>query len=139
MQDLAEERVEIRAIKFAESYYRKMGWEVMNVSRSRGEHSGYDLFLRKDSELLKVEVKGCTRLYQIPDLYHTEIDQKSGRLIADELCVVYYLPEMQRKLAIIRREDILPEHIVPKSGYRITGKFKNARTMNRFLVEIDEN
>ncbi len=38
-----EERVEVRAMKFAEDYYKKLGWDVTNVSRVRGEHGGYDL------------------------------------------------------------------------------------------------
>jgi len=135
MEDHEEERVELRAMKFAESYYGKSGWKVKNVSRIGGEHAGYDLFLEKGSEQRKVEVKGCRKLYGIPDFYHAEIDRKSKRLVADELLVVYFLPGRKRKLAIIRREDILPDNIVPKLGYRLR-KFKNARVMKKFFVEI---
>lgn len=134
MEERNEERVELRAVKFAESYYRKSGWQVKNVSRIGGEHAGYDLFLEKGSEQRRVEVKGCTKLYGIPDFYDAEIDRESKHLIADELCVVYFLPGEQRKLAIIRREDILPDNIVPKFGYRLR-KFKNGRTMKKFFVE----
>jgi hypothetical protein len=137
MEDHAEERVELRAMKFAESYYGKSGWKVKNVSRIGGEHTGYDLYLEKSSEQRKVEVKGCTKLYGIPDFYDAEIDRQSKRLIADELCVVYFLADGQRKLAIIGREDIPPDCVVPKLGYRLR-KFKNARVMKKFLKEIDE-
>ncbi len=137
MEDHEEERVELRAMKFAECYYKKSGWKVRNVSRNRREHAGYDLFLEKGSEQRTVEVKGCKKLYGIPDFYDTEIDRESKRLIADELCVVYYLPDRQPKLAIIPRECILPDNIVPKLGYRLR-KFKNARLMKKFFVEIEE-
>ena len=42
-----EERIELKAIKFAENYYKKNGWKVINVSRKGGQHSGYDLLLTK--------------------------------------------------------------------------------------------
>jgi len=124
VKDHQEERVELRAMKFAESYYGKSGWKVRNVSRIGGEHSGYDLFLEKGSEQLKVEVKGCKKLYGIPDFYDTEIDRESKRLIADELCVVYFLHDNQNKLAIISRSDIPPDGIIPKLGYRLFRLFQ---------------
>jgi hypothetical protein len=136
MEDHEEERVELRAMKFAEDYYEKVGWKVMNVSRDGGEYAGYDLLLEKGSEKRKVEVKGCRKLYGIPDFYEAEINRESKRLVADELCVVYFLPNRLRKLAIIRREDILPDNLVPKLGYRLR-KFKNAKVMKKFFIQID--
>jgi hypothetical protein len=137
MEDHEEERIELGAMKFAESYYEKSGWKVKNMSRKGGEHAGYDLYLERGSEERKVEVKGCTKLYGIPDFYHAEIDRESKRLVADELCVVYFLPGRKHKLAIIPREDIPPDSVVPKLGYRLR-KFKNARVMKKFFEEIDQ-
>jgi hypothetical protein len=135
-----EERIEIRAMKFAEAYYERLGWTVVNVARVRGDHAGYDLFLEKDSERMTVEVKGCSRLYQIPDLYDTEINRETKQLIADELCVVYYVrPGNAPKIARIPRAAILPEFIVPKYGYRISGRFKNERTIKKFVVDLDDS
>lgn len=137
MKDRNEERVELRAMKCATHHYEKSGWEVKDVAGLGGEYAGCDLFLKRGSQQRKIEVKGCTKLYGIPDFYDTEIDPESKRLVADELCVVYYLPGGQRKLAIIRRDDILPENIVTKLAYRLR-KFKNAKVMTKFLIEIQE-
>jgi hypothetical protein len=137
MEDHVEERVEVRAMKLAEVYYKNKDWKVKNVARLGGEHGGYDLLLEKDSEQRRVEVKGCTSLYGIPDPHHTEFD-KDRRLVADELFVAYFLAGGQRKLAIIPRNELDPEYVEPKHGYRIKGSFKNARMMSRFLREIEE-
>lgn len=83
---------------------------------------------------MTVEVKGCTRMYHILDLYETEFDSEK-RLIADKLCVVYLLPETQPRLAIIPRDAIPPEYVLQKAGWRISGRFKNERTIGKFLVE----
>ena len=130
-----EDRVEHRAVRFAESYFRKQGWDVQNVSHARGAHGGYDLFLQREAEQLRVEVKGCTRLYQIPDPYVTEFDPDSRKLIADVLCVVYFLDTADApQLALIPRDAIPTESVIPKFGYRISGRFKNAQNIGRFLV-----
>ena len=130
-----EERVELRAMSFVRNYYETRGWKAENVSHTRGAHGGYDFLLTKDSEQLKVEVKGCCRPYGIPDQYHSEFDESTRRLIADVLCVVYFLNSEPPKLAIIPRDSIPPEYIVPKRRYRISGKFKNEKTIRQFLVE----
>lgn len=130
------ERIETRAITFAEAYYESIGWTVKNVSRVGGHHAGYDLFLEKDGENLMVEVKGCSRLFQIPDLYGSEIDAATKMLIADELCIVYFLPgEDAPQLARIPRSALDPQYIVPKLGYRVSGRFKNERMMKRFVID----
>lgn len=130
------ERIETRAVTFAEGYYESIGWAVKNVSRVRGSHAGYDLFLERGGEKLMVEVKGCSRLFQIPDLYVSEIDAATQMLIADELCVVYFLPgEDDPQLARIPRRALDPQYIVPKLGYRISGRFKNERIMKRFMID----
>ena len=130
-------------MKWAECYYEKKGWKVTNVAhpRHRNEHSGYDLFLERGSEQRKVEVKGCSTLYGIPDPYHTEFvanPDGSLRLVADELCIVYFLPDGKRKRAIIPREEIGPEFVeVLRPSYRISSKFKKAQAMEEFIEEID--
>jgi hypothetical protein len=137
MKEKLEDRVESRAMELVRHYYERRGWEVKNVSRARGEHGGYDYLITKGSEQIKVEVKGCTRPYGIPDPYHTEFDRESRQLIADLLCIAYFLPDSSTpKLAIIPRAAIPPEFVVPKFAYRISSRFKNARTINPFLVEL---
>jgi hypothetical protein len=134
-EGVMEDSVETRAINLVVGYYESRDWEVTNVSRARGDHGGYDLLVQRGSERLNVEVKGCTRRYGIPDPYITEFDPESRRLIADILCVVYFWCDPPQ-LAIIPRDAIPPEYVVPKFGYRISGKFKNARTIDKFLVEV---
>ncbi|HEV1994036.1 MAG TPA: DUF3883 domain-containing protein [Candidatus Acidoferrum sp.] len=131
-------RVEDRAMKFAECYYRKKGWEVKNVARARGEHFGYDLFLERGSERLKVEVKGSAKPYHgIPDLYKNEVDEHK-RLRADFLCVVYFPLGKPEKLAIIPRDRILPDCLKPKISYCISSKFKGPESIREFLVDTEE-
>ena len=133
---MTEDRLEIRAVKVAASYYERLGWTVTNVSHVRGDHAGYDLLLEKGDERLMVEVKGCSRPFQIPDLYESEINPKTMQLVADEICVVYVIPgEPEVQMARIPREGIAPEFIKQKIGYRISGRFKNKRMMERFLVK----
>jgi hypothetical protein len=52
------------------------------------------------------------------------------------LCVAYFIPDEEPRLAIIPRAAIPPEHIVQKIGYRISSRFKNARTITPFMVEL---
>jgi hypothetical protein len=53
------------------------------------------------------------------------------------MCVVYFLSDKAPpQLAIIPRDKIPPEHVVPKFGYRTSGKFKNAQTIKQFMVEL---
>ena len=135
-----EEQIEIRAMKFAEAYYEKLGWTVVNVARVRGDHAGYDLFLAKDPERMTVEVKGGSRLYQIPDLYDTEINRETKQLIADELCVVYHVGTGDPpKIARIPRDAILLRFIFPKNVYRISRRSKNERNIKKFVVDLNDN
>jgi hypothetical protein len=128
-------------MRWAESHYRAQGWDVDNVARRTKQHVGYDLFLKKGPEQRRVEVKGCSSLYGIPDLNHTEFSADANgslRLVADELCVVYFLPNGKCKRAIIPGEKILPRFVQTlKPMYRISGKFKNAREMDKFIEDID--
>jgi hypothetical protein len=130
-----EDSVAVRAMKSAECYYKKKGWTVKNVAALGGEHAGCDLFLERDSERLKIEVKGSAKpYYGIPDLFGTEVN-KHKMLIADFLCVVYLPPGKPEKLAIIPRDRIPPDCLKAKVSYRICNKFKSTESIREFLDE----
>ena len=127
------------AVKHAVSHYEGLGWHVNHVSRLGGEHKGYDLFLDRGAERRTVEVKGCTDMYGIPDLYGNEIDKTTNQLIADEICIVYHRPQaVKPPIAIIPRGSIPSEFIVPKPGYRISSRFKKAHYMDQFFVHQEQ-
>src|SRR3954467_6873173 len=127
--------VEDKAMTVAKAYLEKQGYAVDNVSRGKrrdSEHRGYDLVAKKAGETpLKIEVKGCTHPWGIPDQYVTEFDADK-RLIADFLYVIYFCEE-EPKLCVIPRNELKPEYIVPKAGYRISSRFKKKSVLERFL------
>jgi len=129
-----KDSVESRAVEFVTRYFIGKGYNIENVARVRGSHAGYDLLATNGPERLRLEVKGCTRPYGIPDPYISEFDKNTRRLVADILCVVYMLPDCEPELALIPRDAIPPEYVVMKYGYRISGKFKNERTIRKFIV-----
>lgn len=124
--------VERNAVAFASRYLVSCGYEVENVSRVRG-HNGYDLIARKVGETLRIEVKGCTVPWGIPDAFGSEFDEQR-RLVADYLYVVYFLDDARPKLCVIPRDALDPALVRPKLAWKISSRFKNARTMTRFLV-----
>lgn len=133
-QTIMPESVEQRAITFATQFLEKRGYAVQNVSASR-EHKGYDLIAeRRGEKALKIEVKGCTRPWGIPDPYVTEFDSQR-RLVADFLYVVYFIGSDPPALCAIPRESIPPDLIVPKMGYRISSRFKKERILKKFIQE----
>lgn len=110
---------------------------MTDVSRTRGK-KGFDLLARRDGEELKIEVKGCTRPWHIPDAYATEFDAER-RLVADFLYVVYFLETEARPiLCVIPRAAIDPGMVMPRHGFRISGRFKNARVLQKFVVTGDD-
>jgi len=133
-----DESVEVLAIRMAHLFFQKNGWEVIDVSHSRGDHAGYDLSITKGSKLLKVEVKGSRKAYYgIPDLYGTEVNENQT-LIADLLCVGYFPPGEATKLAILRRSDFPADAFVPKIGYRIRNEYKNQKRIAEHLLDVDQ-
>lgn len=124
-------RVEQRAMRYAKRHFEARQFKVEDVSRSRG-HNGYDLLVRKNGRSKKVEVKGCSREWGIPDLYSTEFDGRR-RLVADLLCVVYLIGRRRPVICLIPRKAIPPEYVEPKSGYRINGRFKKQEVLERFV------
>ncbi len=84
---------------------------------------------------IKIEVKGCSRPWGIPDPYITEFDDER-RLIADFLYVVYMLEGEEPKLCVIPRDALNPDDIVPKFGYRIASRFKKKSVLEKFLQPL---
>lgn len=123
--------VETDAVELAKRYFANEGYTVQDVSRKRG-HNGYDLLLIRDGAFTKVEVKGCTRPWQIPDPFVTEFDQ-DRRLVADYLCVVYLTDPRNPSLCLIPRDAIPVDLVKPKSGYRLSGRFKKREILEGFL------
>lgn len=128
-------RVELRAISLARQYFEAKGYSVVDVSRARG-HNGYDFLVKRAGKELKIEVKGASRRWGIPDPYHTEFD-KDGRLIADILCVVYLIEGEKPKICLIPRDAIGPEHIAVRTGYRISSKLKKEKVLGQYVVPFE--
>jgi len=128
---------EEKAIELAIQYLQKQGYEVRNVAKGKrrnSEHNGYDLVAQKAGEpAIKIEVKGCTRPWGIPDPYETEF--KEGRLVADFLYVVYFLKDEAPKLCIIPRDAFKSEHLTTKTTYRISSRFENRTSLSRYLID----
>lgn len=123
-------------MRAAKDYFSQAGYEVQDVARGRRGvgHNGYDLLISRGPETTKVEVKGCSREWHIPDLYSTEFDA-DRRLVADLLCVVYVLAgQAVPRICIIPREAIPADVVVPKSGYRIRSRFKNRDVLEKYCV-----
>ncbi len=122
--------VENQAIDFAISHFKKQGYSVEIVSGKRG-HGGYDLTVSKEGQLLKVEVKGCSREWQIPDLYGTEVGS-DGQLVADFLAVVYLLSGVDSYICVVPRSDMPPEKFKQKLGYRIHSSLKKESFLGKY-------
>lgn len=130
------ERIELLAITIAAAHFERQGYSVENVSRVRG-HNGYDLLIRREQQSSKVEVKGCSREWQIPDLFSTEFDA-DRTLVADLLCVIYFTQEHQASgMCIIPRAEIPREYVIPKTGFRISSRFKKKAVLERFHVPLE--
>lgn len=126
--------VENKALRVVTQHLRLQGYDVDDVSRNAA-HKGYDLVARRSDELLRVEVKGCTVAWGIPDPYWTEFDEER-RLVADFLYVVYFVPDEDVQLCAIPRAALDPSMVAPRQGYRISGRFKKAAVMKRFLTPV---
>lgn len=123
--------VETDGIRHASNFFEKQGFEVEDVSHNSA-HRGCDLLITRGPDVLRVEVKGCTRPWQIPDPYVTEFDSEH-LLVADYLCVVYLMNPDAPDLCLIPRDAIPPEYVKPKSGYRISSKFKKRAVLEKYL------
>ena len=122
-------RVMSASMKFAEEYYKKVGFTVKNVASLRGEvYSGYDLLVQMNgSAPLKVEVKG-TRGTGIPDAHDTEFTSgKNPKFKADVLCLVRLDNNYELKdLVILSNCEINSERFKHKTltRYRFSSRLK---------------
>lgn len=116
-------RTEQKAVAFAIRWWRRRGYRVENVSNTRG-HNGYDLLARKRSRRYKIEVKGCTRMWQVPDFHQTEVDGRG--IVADFLQVVYYLEGRRKAFSCV-----VPRSKLPRSVFRPLGRFRLASRLKK--------
>ena len=123
--------VEQRAVWFVTEFLTREGFTVTNVTRNRA-HRGYDIVAARPGEEVKIEVKGCTKEWEIPDPYFTEFDSER-RLVADFLYVVYFIGSEPPRLCAIPREAIDPSAVTPRQGYRISGRLKKESVLGRFI------
>lgn len=131
-----KDSVEARAMERAKGYYEDDAWKVIDVSRVRNDHKGYDLLVQRASEELKVEVKGSKKPYHgIPDLHSNELDDQ-GRLIADILFVVYLPDGLPSRVAIIPRDEFPQNCMQRKVTYCIRNAWKNPAFIKRFLGDV---
>ena len=131
--------VEREAMVYAQRFLKHKGYKVTDVARTPG-HNGYDLLAEREGEKLRIEVKGCTREWGIPDPFFTEFDA-DRRLVADYLYVVYFLGQEPPRLCIIPRDAIDPDMVQLKQGYRISGRFKKATMMQQYMqpaIKLDD-
>ena len=125
--------VEKRAIEVAKAYFEYHGYQITDVAHVRG-HNGYDLLAERDGRETRVEVKGVSRMWGIPDAFETEFDDKM-RLVADFLCVVF-VKAKPVQLCVIPRAAIKPMHIERRRGYRFKSSFKQANALKEFLQPL---
>lgn len=128
-------RIEIRAISLSKRYFTEQGYNVEDVSRKRG-HNGYDFLITRKGKKLKIEVKGCSRKWQIPDLFSAEFDQDKI-LIADFLCIVYFIESEKPSICVIPRKAIPPGDVIPKMGYRISSRFKKKSVLEKYCGPVN--
>jgi hypothetical protein len=124
--------IEKRAIEFVQRYLEKRWRQVENVAYKR-HHPGYDFIATNDKKRIRIEVKGCSRRWGIPDLYFTEVAKSPKCLVADYLYVVYFIGRESPRLCKIPRKAIKSEFFIPKMAYRISGRFKNERMLSHLM------
>lgn len=130
--------VEKRAVQLATDYYRQQGYTVFDVSHSRRpEHGGFDLLLTRGAEQLRIEVKGCSREWQIPDPYCTEFAGEPLQLVADVLAVVYLEPNRRPRICEIPRDAISPDDLTEKRGYRLSSRLKKRGVLEPYTRYLD--
>ena len=124
--------IEEQAIEFVQGYLEKKYRQVKNVSKNP-DHRGYDFTARNGKKTIMIEVKGCSTLWGIPDLYFTEVASPRKRLVADYLYVVYFIGRKSPQLCKIPRKAIKSEFFTLKRSYCISGRFKNERMLGHFM------
>jgi hypothetical protein len=121
---------ESAAMRFVRRWAQSKGIAVKDVSRSG---LGYDYrFTYHDGKIEKVEVKGISKPYGIPDMRVNEFRNK--RLKADHLLVVGCATSpKKRRLYKIPRNAIKPNNLKLLQTYRIT-RFQAKKNMEKYRV-----
>jgi len=132
---LTANEVSKKAMKIAFDYYSSGRARVQNVSTDR-KHKGYDLLVPRRGKALRVEVKGCSKEWQIPDFFHTEFNEQR-QLVADILCVVYLIGK-KTTLCEIPRKAIRPEWVEETRRYRISSKMKKEDVLKKYLKPLEK-
>ena len=118
---------EVEAMRFVRRWAESHKIRVKDVSH---EGLSYDYqFTYQNGKTDKVEVKGVSKPYGIPDMRVNEFLRK--RLKADYLLIVANIVSgKRRRLYKILREDIKPSNLKILHTYRIT-RFQGRRNMEK--------
>jgi len=130
--------IELYAVERAEQYYEKLGYEIKDVSTpvkatdaGLTEWPGYDLLATKNSEILRIEVKGTKQVYGSPVKITSNEVNRAKEVSRDYILFIVYSIVIENKQAkrcvikIIEKWD--PKHsldngeLVPKD-YLFTPK-----------------
>ena len=128
-------RIEYKAIEIVSEALRRQKFEVLNVSTNR-EHKGFDILAKKGRKKLRVEVKACSRLWQIPDPFSTEFTEDK-KLVADVLWIVYF-DGKRRPIGDcqIPRKAIPADMVVKKWAWRFRSGFKKESVLKKYFKKI---
>jgi hypothetical protein len=121
---------EVEAMQFVRKWAKSKGIDPIDVSHSG---RGYDYqFKHEDGKIEKVEVKGVSKSYGIPDMRVNEFRNK--RLKADYLFVVGNVAtHRKRRVYKIPRNAIKPKNLILLQTYRIT-RFQGKKNMEKYRV-----
>ncbi len=121
---------ETEAMRFVSKWAISKGITPRDVSR---KGLGYDYqFTCADGKIEKVEVKGVSKPYGIPDMRVNEF--RSRRLKADYLLVVgNAMSPGKQRLYRIPRNAIKPTNLILLQTYRIT-RFQGKKNMEKYRV-----
>src|SRR5712692_9569681 len=123
---------EHQAIAVARQYLENRGYAVEELG-ANPENKGYDLIAKRNAENLKIAVKACTRPWNSPRPSRDGSGRRKTPRRGFPLRRLLPRRVKKPKLCIIPREDLKPEFIVPKQGYRISGKLKKEAALRQFL------
>lgn len=141
---VAKKAMELAKKKLKQEY----GNQPKNVSGKGGKYKGCDFVVKnKKGREIKIEVKGATREYGIPDPYHTEF-KKDGTLVADYMYIFYL--NKKRNLRLINLFEISRKNfkkemkklggrkkfIKKKIGWVINSRFKKKEVMDKYIQRL---
>jgi hypothetical protein len=122
---------ERRGYELFEKWVLKNG---MTFKPCKSSGKGYDYTVTdKDGKEWKYEVKGSKRKRAIPDMFWTEVDEKTHTLVADYLFItgniLKHSKEVQYRIA---RKEFKPENFTPRRTWHVS-RFQN-KGMDRFGI-----